>query len=255
MVYLWVNLVIREVHAKSILSRSGIEGISYTINPYTGCSHGCRYCYATFMKKYTGHAEPWGGFVDVKVNAAALLERQLSRAKKGTVILSSVTDPYQAAESKYKLTRACLEVLSRSDFSVEVLTKSPLVTRDVDVMRAFGTIEVGLTISTDDDAVRKMFEPRAPSIEQRLRALEILHRAGVRTYVFIAPLLPMRAGHLARRIREHAHRVMIDAMNYPSKTLRIYRAAHLEEWLNPSRVKDAVATLQSELADRAVEFC
>src|SRR5271157_4619818 len=125
-------LVVKEVHAKSVLSRSGIEGISYTVNPYTGCSHGCRYCYATFMKKYTGHPEAWGEFVDAKMNAPLLLAKQLSRAARGNVILSSVTDPYQRLEARYGLTRACLVTLSDYDFPVEVLTKSPLVVRDMD---------------------------------------------------------------------------------------------------------------------------
>ena len=112
------------------------------------------------MKKYTGHPEAWGAFVDVKVNAPLLLEKQLSRAERGTVILSSVTDPYQQIEAKYKLTRACLIALSNYDFPVEILTKSPLVLRDMDVIIKCGQIEVGLTISTDDDSIRRIFEPR-----------------------------------------------------------------------------------------------
>ncbi|MBE0617498.1 MAG: radical SAM protein, partial [Proteobacteria bacterium] len=127
-------VVLREIHAKSILSRSRIPGATYCVNPYVGCAHACRYCYASFMKRFTGHAEPWGEFVDARVNAREVLERQVRRAPPGPVLLSTVTDPYQPAEERYRLTRAFLEVLLRSGFPVDVLTKSPLVLKDLDLL-------------------------------------------------------------------------------------------------------------------------
>ncbi len=250
-----MTLVVKEVQAKSILSRSAIEGINYTVNPYIGCSHGCRYCYATFMKKYTGHPEAWGAFVDVKVNAPLLLEKQLSRAERGTVILSSVTDPYQQIEAKYKLTRACLIALSNYDFPVEILTKSPLVLRDMDVIIKCGQIEVGFTITTDDDGIRRIFEPRAPSIEERIRALEVLRHKGIRTYVFVGPVLPMHPDTLVQKIRPYAHRVMIDSMNYPSKTIGVYRAHRLDQWLRPDYVTSVIEVLRRGLSSLPVEIC
>jgi DNA repair photolyase len=248
-------LVVKEVRAKSILSRSGIEGINYTVNPYTGCGHKCLYCYATFMKKYTGHTEPWGEFVDAKVNAPLLLARQLSRAERGSVILSSVTDPYQPVEAKYKLTRGCLAALSNHDFPVEVLTKSPLVLRDMDVIVKCGQIEVGFTITTDDERIRRIFEPQAPSIEQRIKALQALHEKGIRTYVFIGPVLPMHPDRLADRIRPYVHRVMIDPMNYPSKTRAVYQAHALGRWLDPDYVGSITEALQRLLDTVPVEVC
>lgn len=170
-----MGLIIKEVIAKSILSKSGIPGASYCLNPYVGCSHACRYCYASFMKKYTGHTEPWGNFVDVKINAPGVLERQLRRAAKGSIILSSVTDAYQPLEMKYKITRQCLENLIDSRFPVDILTKSPLVLRDMDLIRKFKDINVGITITTDDDKIRKLFEPKAPPIGARIHALKTLH--------------------------------------------------------------------------------
>ena len=250
-----MTLTVKEVHAKSLLSRSGIEGISYTVNPYTGCSHGCRYCYATFMKKYTGHLEAWGEFVDAKVNAPLLLARQLSRAKRGIVILSSVTDPYQQVESKYKLTRACLVALSNYDFPVEILTKSPLVLRDMDVIAKCSQIEVGFTITTDDDRIRRILEPQAPSIEQRIRALKVLHEKGIRTYVFIGPVLPMHPDILVQRIRPYVDRVMIDSMNYPSKTIGIYRSHRLDRWLDPDHVNSVIEGLQKGLDAVPTDIC
>lgn len=247
--------VVKEVHAKSVLSRSRIEGISYTVNPYTGCCHKCLYCYATFMKKYTGHTEPWGEFVDAKVNAPLLLAKQLSRAERGTVILSSVTDPYQPVEARYKLTRDCLVALSGYDFPVEVLTKSPLVLRDMDVIVKCGQIEVGFTITTDDDRIRRIFEPQAPSIEKRIRALQVLHETGIRTYVFIGPVLPMHPDILAERIRPYTSRVMIDCMNYTSKTTATYRAHGLVHWLDPGYVGGTIEALRQSLDTVPVEVC
>ncbi len=100
------------VEAKSILLRSGIPDVTYCINPYTGCPHACIYCYASFMKRFTGHTEPWGEFIDIKINAAEILKKQIKRAKKDKVLLSSVTDPYNPYEEKYGITRQCLEVLA-----------------------------------------------------------------------------------------------------------------------------------------------
>lgn len=248
-------MIVKEVQAKSVLSRSGIERISYTINPYTGCSHGCRYCYATFMKKYTGHSEAWGDFVDAKVNAPELLEKQLSRAARGTIILSSVTDPYQKLEAKYALTRACLDVLRDYDFPVEVLTKSPLVLRDADIMTDFREIEVGFTITTDDNRISRIFEPGAPSVGQRLEALRRLHEKGLRTFVFVGPVLPMRPEILADRIRPYVRRVMIDSMNYPFKTKGLYRAHGLDRWLDPTHIGHVIEALRQDLNPLPVEVC
>ena len=157
-----MSLIIREIKAKSILTKSGIPGVDYCVNPYVGCSHGCRYCYATFMKRYTGHTEPWGGFVDVKINAPEILQRQLKRARNGRVMISSVTDAYQQIESKYKLTRQCLEILLQNQSPVDILTKSPLVLRDMDIIKKFKDIEVGITITTNDEEISRVFEANAP---------------------------------------------------------------------------------------------
>jgi len=250
-----MSLVVREVQAKSILSRSGIEGISYTINPYTGCAHACRYCYATFMKRYTGHTEPWGQFVDVKVNAPSLLLRQLQRAPRGTVIMSSVTDPYQPIEATWRLTRSCLTLLSDHEFPVQILTKSPLVLRDIDLFKTFTDIEVGVTITTESDRVRRVFEPNAPTIAERLHALKTLHEHGVSTYAFVGPLLPMQPPLLAESIRPYVGRVLIDRMNYLSKTLRLYKALRLTEWLDAQHLDRIVGELCGSLHGVPVEIC
>src|SRR5512136_96683 len=125
-------LIVREIQAKTILSVSKIY--PYVINPYTGCQHGCSYCYARFMKRVTGHREPWGEFVDVKVNAADLLAVEVKKKRPATVWISGVCDPYQPLEARYQLTRQCLQILARVGWPVAVQTRSPLVLRDIDVL-------------------------------------------------------------------------------------------------------------------------
>ncbi|HOG47104.1 MAG TPA: radical SAM protein, partial [Anaerolineae bacterium] len=107
-------MAVREIQAKSMLQKSGLPGAQYVVNPYVGCVHGCVYCYARFMKRFTGHNEPWGRFLDARVNAPELLRRELARRRaplEGAVFLSSVTDPYQPPEARYRLTRGVREAL------------------------------------------------------------------------------------------------------------------------------------------------
>jgi DNA repair photolyase len=248
-------MITREIHAKSILSKSGIGGVSYCVNPYIGCGHGCSYCYASFMKKYTGHQEPWGDFVDVKVNAPALLERQIQKARPGRIFLSTVTDPYQPVEEVYGVTRNCLEVLCASSFPVDILTKSPLVLRDMSLFKELHHPEIGVTITTDDDNVRQAFEPNAPSIEERVRALEILHKEGLSTYAFIGPVLPLNPEALAVMIRPYVDRVLIDGMNYPSKTRGIYARNDMRQWLDRDFVNDVIARLRKALDLKDISIC
>ncbi len=245
----------REIEAKSILSRSGIDGITYCVNPYVGCSHACAYCYASFMKRFTGHREPWGSFVDVKVNAPRLLERQTRKAGAGTIILSSVTDPYQPLEARYRVTRGCLEVLRSRPFPVNILTKSPLVLRDLDLLKTFDNLSVGITITTDSDAVRKVFEPGAPPIKARVEALKTLHENGISTYAFIGPVLPMDPEVLARKVRPHVDKVLIDGMNYPSKTKAVYRRQVLDEWLDGVFIDGVIERLNRAFGSIDVECC
>ena len=243
---------ITEIAARTILTKTGIGGLDYCLNPYTGCGHGCRYCYATFMKKYSGHEEPWGEFVDAKVNAPDLLKRELRRRREGEVILSSVTDPYQPLEARFKLTRACLELLAMSDLSVSILTKSALVTRDLDIFKRMGNLEVGLTVTTDREEMRKLFEPHASSIAARIEALKTLKTAGIATHAFIGPLLPMDPEALAEALAPHIERVMIDRMNYPWKVRETYRRHNLMEALEEQYFQDTTEALAHELTSRGV---
>jgi DNA repair photolyase len=181
---------IREVECRSILTKSGIDGVDYAANPYVGCEHACAYCYATFMKRFTGHQEPWGTFVDVKVNAADVLARQIHRAKHGMINFCTVTDAYQPLEERYRITRACLEALAGCDYPITILTKSALVLRDLDVLIHLPDVEVAFTISGLEETLRERFEPGASPFSARLDALRALSEAGIRTWAFCGPLLP-----------------------------------------------------------------
>jgi DNA repair photolyase len=247
--------LIREKTVKSVLSKSGIPSVDYCLNPYVGCAHGCRYCYATFMKRFTGHTEPWGAFVDVKVNAPEVLQRQFKRARRGYVMLSSVTDPYQPLEKKYGLTRRCLEILLKHQFPVGILTKSPLVLRDLDLIRQFEDIEVGMTITTDDETIKKIFEPETPPIEARIQTLEELHHQGIGTYAFIGPLLPQNPEALAEKIKPHVDSILVDRMNYLNKTVGLYRCHHLTEWLEEDLIDDVLHRLKKAFSGTEVNIC
>ncbi|MDK2384202.1 MAG: radical SAM protein [Candidatus Korarchaeota archaeon] len=180
--------MIREVRAKSILNRSSIG--DYVINPYVGCQHACIYCYAQFYARRWGRTEPWGSYVEVKVNAPELLAREIERKRKGIVYLSSMTDPYQPVEREYELTRRLLDILRERDWPVLVQTKSPLVLRDADILGGFGQARVGMTIVTLKEEVRRVVEPGAPGVDERIQALEELKEQGIGTFAFIGPILP-----------------------------------------------------------------
>ena len=186
-----------EVKAKSIMVTSKLPDTDVVINPYTGCAFGCAYCYASFMGRFVGEPiSAWGDYVYVKTNAVELVRAELARLsasnRQRSVLLSSVTDPYQGAEVKYRLTRGILEELALDHYPgrVSILTKSPVVTRDIDVLGQIANAEVGVTVTTTEDDLGRALEVRAPSASRRLRTLTELTSAGIGTYVFVGPLLP-----------------------------------------------------------------
>ena len=239
-------MIVRETLAKSILSASKVY--SYAVNPYVGCEHGCSYCYARFMKRFTGHAEPWGEFVDVKMNAPDLLQVEIRKKRPGTVWVSGVCDPYQPREARYGLTRACLQILTREGWPVVVQTRSPLVLRDAKILSQAPDLQVGLTVTTADDGIRRLFEPQAPPIEERIKALDGLHRAGIKTFAMIAPLLPGAEG-LCDLLAGKVDHVLIDRMNYDYGAW-VYRKYRMREKLSDDFFRrtssELVSTLEAE---------
>lgn len=187
------------IQAKSILIKSGLPGSDWVINPYNGCLFGCMYCYAAQIARWRHPEEKWGTYLDVKINAPELLKEELEKLQKklktknfGSVFFSSVTDPYVGMETKYQLTKKCLEVLADFDYegSISIQTKSPLVTRDIDVLQKLKKSTVGFTVTTLDDKVSRFLEVMAPPVSKRIEALGKLHDAGISTYAFIGPILP-----------------------------------------------------------------
>ena len=208
---------IREIKAKSVLSKSQVY--DYALNPYVGCVHGCVYCYAKFMKRFTGHKESWGDFVDVKINAPELLAREVKKKKVGHVWISGVCDPYQPLENRYMITKKCLSILADNGWPFTIQTKSPIVLRDIEILKRAADAEVGFTITTADEKIRRIFEPGAPPVKKRIEALADLHSAGIRTFAMIAPVLPGAEG-LVSELKGKVDNVLIDRLNY-----------HYADWL------------------------
>ncbi|MBM3307961.1 MAG: radical SAM protein [Candidatus Eisenbacteria bacterium] len=219
------------LRCRSLLTRSGIPSVDYAVNPYFGCTHGCAYCYATFMLKFRDAPGPWGSFVGVKENAAFVLARELARRKPGRILFGTVCDAYQPAEAGHRVTRECLRALiGARGFGVGILTKSDLVVRDVDVLAELGQVRVGFSMTTLDDDLARLVEPGAPPPRSRLEAMRELARAGVAVWGFIAPVLPtfsdseetLRALMVALR-DAGADRVLVDTLNpYPQVRHRLW---------------------------------
>lgn len=180
--------MIKEITVKTALSPSRLPGLDYALNPYRGCGHACVYCYAPSVIRWD--KGKWGKLVEVKVNLPRVLSKELRARKKGIVGLGTVTDPYQPAEKKYEITRRCLELLLLFDFPVCIQTKSSLVLRDMDLLLKFSNIEVGFTLTSLEDSVREKLEPGASSVGERLRALSELSKNGIKTWVFMGPVMP-----------------------------------------------------------------
>jgi len=255
---------IQEIQVKGALTKSKLPESDYCINPYIGCIHGCIYCYARFMKRFTGHTENWGEFVDVKLNAAEVLRRELSsNPKSGVALLGSVTDAYQSLEKKYRITRAILEVLLEYQFPISILTKSDLVLRDIDLLTQFKSCDVGVTITTLDDLAWKRFEPKAVSTIRRLRCLQQLHDHGIRTYVFIGPILPIFTDlrEIYRKISKITDSVWGESLstrcgnwNNIENMLNKFYPDLRQEFEDKSKNKDYWDSIGNQLHDLSVEY-
>ncbi|MBB6735669.1 SPL family radical SAM protein [Cohnella zeiphila] len=238
---------------KSLLNKGTgfLTDYTHTLNPYAGCAFGCSYCYVRRMPVATFRQKEWGTWVDLKRGAAELLRRELRAARaKGrvTIFMSSSTDPYQPAEHKERITRSLLEVMAEEppDFLL-VQTRSPLVTRDIDLLLRLGErARVSLTVETDREDVRKRFAPAAPPIAARLNALERLREAGVPTQAAVAPLLPS-SEDFPRKLLPLADRVVLDdyylgdgSGGRRSRSLgveRLYEEDERAQWYDPSAIR------------------
>lgn len=174
------------IETNDYLTKSNLPASDYVINPYVGCPHGCKYCYASFMKRFIGHQEEWGEFIDVKKCNKKI---NLKKISGKNVFLSSVTDCYNQYEEKYCLTRSILEQLIFSDCNLSISTKSKLILRDLDVLKNIKKLEVAISINSLDEKFRRDMDNASP-IEERLETLKILHDNGIKTILFMSPIFP-----------------------------------------------------------------
>ncbi len=180
------DLLIRDVETKNIMTKSNLPVGGYSVNPYVGCTHGCKYCYASFMKRFTGHTEPWGTFLDIKHWPAIKNPRKY---KGQRVVIGSVTDGYLPQEKQVRNTRRILEQLKNSGAEILICTKSDLVLRDIDLLKEMGKVTVSWSINTLDEKFQADMD-HAASISRRLEAMKQVYEAGIRTVCFIAPVFP-----------------------------------------------------------------
>jgi DNA repair photolyase len=182
---------IKEINSKACMVKSKLT--DYVINPYTGCSHGCKYCYADFIKRFQNIKDKWGTFVYAKTNCSALLEKELETNKEGNIFMSSVCDCYMPEESKFRLTRKIFETIVKSKFkdkfTFEILTKSKLVQRDFDLIKQL-KVELGMSINQLDEKIATIIEPNASSPAERIETLTKAKAQGIKTFGFISPVLP-----------------------------------------------------------------
>jgi len=201
--------------AKNIITKSNIPSIDYVINPYIGCQHGCIYCYAEFMIRFTNHkGDKWGEFLDIKTFDINKIKPQKYNGK--VILLSSVTDPYLPLEKKYQNTRKILEKLVETEAEISILTKSKLVVRDIDLFKKFKNIRIGISISTLNADFARIVERAASKPLDRLEAIKQISKTGIDTYTFISPFFPEITDFKAiiKESKEYTSRFLFENLNF-----------------------------------------
>ena len=204
-------MTIKDIEVKTIMTNTNLPVSDFAVNPYVGCFHACKYCYASFMKRFTNHPEPWGEFIDVK-RWPDIKDRGQFRGKEA--FFSSVTDPYQPHEAKYQRTRAILEQLQGTGIKLSISTKSDLILRDLDLIKSFPEARVSWSINTLDEDFRSEMD-RAVSIERRLEAMRQFYEAGINTTCFISPIFPgiTDVEAIIRRAKSQCNLVWLENLN------------------------------------------
>lgn len=211
-----------------LYSKSKLPASDYVINPYIGCTHGCLYCYACFMGRFAGEKRAWGTYAEPKVFSSMKLP---ARQEGKTILVGSVTDAYQPAERRRKLMPEILGVLGGCRAHVEILTKSELILRDLELIRQIGDVEVGVSLGIGEEREAALLEPGASGVRERLRALAVLHENGIRTYLFVGPYVPgiTDLPFLLEQVKGCVDRVCVESLNLRGS----YRTAvfsYLEKW-------------------------
>jgi DNA repair photolyase len=248
---------VTDEHARRIITRNDSPDISFdrSINPYRGCEHGCIYCFARPTHAFMG-LSPGLDFetrLFAKPDAAILLEREL--AAKGyqpkTIAMGTNTDPYQPIERRRRITRSILEVLERTGHPVGIVTKSHLVTRDIDILARMaerGLAKVAVSVTTLDPALARAMEPRAASPSRRLDAIRALVAAGIPTSVMVAPIIPAITDAEIERILESAHEAGAREAGYVLLRLPLEISDLFREWLAehyPDKLNHVISLVHS----------
>lgn len=205
------EILISEKQVQSVMTKSSLPVGGYSVNPYVGCTHACKYCYASFMKRFTGHTEPWGTFLDVK-NWAPIKDPHKFDGQR--IVIGSVTDGYNPQEEHYRRTRRLLEELQGAQAEILVTTKSDLVLRDLDVLSTFPKVTVSWSINTLDEQFKNDMD-EAVSIERRLAAMKQVYDKGIRTVCFISPIFPgiTDVWSIMERVREQCDLIWLENLN------------------------------------------
>ncbi len=246
----------REITVDHLLMRD--EQSSWYINPYVGCTLGCCFCYASHRGAWSRSLQglgdlPWGSWVDIKVNAAAVLAHEIGANPRGVVRLSPViTDPYQGLERKYEITRQCLQVIQPTALEPMVLTRSPLVLRDLELLQQCRHARVGFSVPTEDDAIRQAVEPGTAPIAERIHALAQLKAAGIETFAMIRPILVRDPAALARLLAPVVRVVEIGPLQEKSRIARELQAIDYAAPLDDAWQEAQFHILQRALANAGV---
>lgn len=220
-----MSIIEKEIESKDYLTKSNLPASDYVINPYVGCPHGCKYCYASFMKRFTGHSEEWGTFIDIKRCSKPISKKRLKGKK---VFLASVTDCYNPYEEKYCITQSILKQLLDMECAVSISTKSALILRDVELLKQFKDVSVAMSINTLDECFKRDMD-NASSIEARLNALKTLYENGIHTVLFMSPIFPKITDY--KEIIEKS-RLFIDEYWFENLNLRGEYKAKILEYIN-----------------------
>lgn len=220
-----MDLIEKEIESKDYLTKSNLPASDYVINPYVGCPHGCKYCYASFMKRFTGHNEEWGTFIDIKRCSKPISKKRLNGK---TVFLSSVTDCYNPYEEKYCITQSILKQLLDVECTVSISTKSSLILRDVELLKQFKDVSVSISLNTLDENFKNDMD-NADSIEARLNALKVLHENGIHTVLFMSPIFPEITNY--KEIIEKSRR-FVDEYWFENLNLRGEYKAKILKYIN-----------------------
>jgi DNA repair photolyase len=253
---------VREDRAKTVITRNNSPDISFdrSINPYRGCEHGCVYCYARPTHTYLGHSAglDFESILYAKPDAARLLEKELAKPgySVATIALGTNTDPYQPIEREQRITRSILEVLERTGHPVGIVTKSALVTRDIDILSRMaerGLAKVAISVTTLDRRLARAMEPRASAPPRRLDAIRELSEAGVPTAVMAAPVIPALNDSEIESILEEARSAGAREAGYVLLRMPLEIKDLFREWLAeeyPDRARRVIHLMQSMHAGR-----